>query len=71
MPDMHKIAVIIPKYGLVGGAERFVQELTERIARNPRYDIHVFANRWRVNSERVTFHKVPLITFPRFLTTIS
>lgn len=71
MPDMHKIAVLIPKYGLVGGAEQFVQELTERIARNPRYDIHVFANRWEANSERVTFHKVPIITFPKFLTTVS
>lgn len=69
--NIRKIAVVIPKYGLVGGAEQFVRELTERIARNPRYDIHVFANRWRANFERVTFHKVPLIIFPRFLTTIS
>lgn len=69
--NMRKIAVVIPKYGLVGGAEQFARELTERIARNPRYDVHVFANRWRVSSDRVTFHKVPIISFPRFLTTIS
>ncbi len=66
-----KIAVAIPKYGLIGGAEHFVTELTERIARNRRYDVHVFANKWAVHSDRITFHKVPLITFPKFLTTIS
>jgi UDP-glucose:(heptosyl)LPS alpha-1,3-glucosyltransferase len=71
MSDVHKIAIAIPKYGLVGGAEQFVAELTKRIALNPRYDIHVFANRWSSSSPRVTFHKVPVINFPKFLTTIS
>ena len=41
-----KIAVVIPKFGLVGGAENFASELTTRIASDPRYDVHVFANRW-------------------------
>lgn len=67
----HKIAVVIPKYGLVGGAEGFTSELTERIALERRYDVHVFANTWQSNSERITFHKVPVITFPKFLTTVS
>jgi UDP-glucose:(heptosyl)LPS alpha-1,3-glucosyltransferase len=67
----HKIAVVIPKYGLVGGAEGFVSELTKRIALESRYDVHVFANMWQSNSERITFHKVPVITFPKFLTTVS
>jgi UDP-glucose:(heptosyl)LPS alpha-1,3-glucosyltransferase len=71
MSDVHKIAIAIPKYGLVGGAEHFVAELTKRIALNPRYDIHVFANRWSSNSPRVAFHKVPVINFPKFLTTMS
>lgn len=66
-----KIAVVIPKYGLIGGAEGFVAELTERIAVNPRYEVHVFANRWIKRSERVTFHQVPIIFFPKFLTTLS
>lgn len=69
--EVYKIAVAIPKYGLIGGAEQFVTELTERIALNGRYDVHVFANKWAVHSDRITFHKVPLITFPKFLTTIS
>lgn len=71
MSPVRKIAVLIPKYGLVGGAEQFAREMTERIASNPRYDVHVFANRWLTDSDRVTFHKVPLTAFPRFLTTIS
>jgi len=69
--DKRRIAVVIPKYGLVGGAEQFVAEVTERCARNPVYDMHVFANRWQVLSDSVTFHKVPIITFPKFLTTLS
>lgn len=68
---VYKIAVVVPKYGLVGGGERFVLELTERIALNHRYDVHVFANKWRPQSDRITFHKVPVISFPKFLTTIS
>ena len=66
-----KIAVVIPKYGLVGGAEQFAAELTERIAGNADYDIHVVANRWKVLSDRVTFHKAPIMPFPKFLTTTS
>jgi len=67
----HKIAVIIPKYGLTGGAEKFAYELTERLSLNEKYDFHVFANKWQSDSGRITFHRVPIIRFPRFLTTIS
>ena len=66
-----KIAVVVPKYGLVGGAEHVVSELTERIALNSEYEIHVFANKWLRLSDRIKFHKVPVIVFPKFLTTIS
>ena len=69
--DIRKIAVVIPKYGLVGGAESFAAELTERIALNDRYDIHVFANQWTSHSDNITFHKVSVFSFPKFLTTIS
>ena len=70
-PKSHKIAVVIPKYGLVGGAEHVVSELTERIAQRDKYEIHVFANKWLQLSDRIKFHKVPVIVFPKFLTTIS
>ncbi|MDD5170243.1 MAG: glycosyltransferase family 4 protein, partial [Syntrophales bacterium] len=67
----YRIAVVIPKYGLVGGAEGFAAELTERIALDERYEIHVFANSWQATSPNITFHKVPMITFPKFMTTPS
>jgi len=66
-----KIAVVVPKYGLVGGGERFVFELTERLANTPGYEIHVFSNKWRSKSDHITFHKIPIITFPKWLTSIS
>ena len=66
-----KIAVVVPKYGLVGGGERFVSEITGRLARNENFEIHVFANRWVSNSDRIKFHKVPMIRFPRFLRPLS
>lgn len=66
-----KIAVVIPKYGLVGGAEGFVYELTERLAEREGLEIHLFANQWRSGNTSITFHKVPIIPFPRFLRPIS
>lgn len=66
-----RIAVVIPKYGLTGGAERFAANLTEHLALNPAYAIHVFANRWASLSDAITFHHVPIISFPRFLTSVS
>ena len=42
--SVRNIAVVIPKYGLVGGGEKFALELTERIAASGRYKVHVFAN---------------------------
>ena len=66
-PEPRKIAVVVPKYGLVGGGERFASELAERLARNEYFEIHVFANRWVVQSSRICFHRIPNIRFPRFM----
>ena len=71
LPTPKKIAVVVPKYGLVGGGERFASEITERLARNENFEIHVFANQWVASSDRITFHKVPMIRFPRFLRPLS
>jgi len=75
MTKRRRIAVVIPKYGLVGGAEGFAAALTERLALdNPAFEIHVFANRWQQDAqakERIFFHHVPIISFPRFLKTVS
>ena len=66
-----KIAVVIPKYGLIGGAEAFVFELCERLSLRDEFQIHVFANKWQKGTGPVVFHKVPIIRFPRFLGPIS
>jgi len=66
-----KIAIVIPKFGLVGGAENFAAELTVRTAADPRFEVHVFANRWRAAGPGITFHHVPVIRFPRTLVTPS
>ena len=68
---VRKAAVIIPKYGMVGGAEQFASELTERIARDGRWEMHVFAHRWRAETDRIIFHRIPVISFPKLFTTIS
>ncbi|MCD6306178.1 MAG: glycosyltransferase family 4 protein [Deltaproteobacteria bacterium] len=66
-----KIAVVIPKYGLVGGAEGFAYELTERLAVRDCFDIHVFANQYRRGEAPIVFHKLPILPFPRFIRHIS
>ena len=68
---MIKVAVVIPKYGLVGGAEGFVYALTERLAMRDDFEIHVFANRYRKGKAPIVFHRVPILVFPRFLKQIS
>jgi UDP-glucose:(heptosyl)LPS alpha-1,3-glucosyltransferase len=68
---MQKIAVVIPKYGLVGGAEQFAAELTNRLHSQTEYDFHIYANRWQKSAVGVNFHQVPVISFPKFLTTVS
>ena len=68
---MHKVAVIIPKYGLTGGAEQFASELTGRLVSSTGYDFHVYANRWQESVHPITFQKLPIISFPKFLTTPS
>ncbi len=66
-----KVAVVVPKYGLVGGAEKVVFELTERLARQDGMEIHVFANSWRKGAAPVIFHRVPRVSFPRWLRPIA
>ncbi|MCF8145792.1 MAG: glycosyltransferase family 4 protein [Deltaproteobacteria bacterium] len=66
-----KIAVVIPKYGLVGGAEGFSYELTERLAMRKRFEMHLFANQFRRGTAPIIFHKVPILPFPRSLRQIS
>ncbi len=63
------IAVVIPRYGRIGGAENMAFQLCERLAAI--FDIHVFAGKWDAGPSRITFHKVPMIHFPRWLQPVS
>jgi UDP-glucose:(heptosyl)LPS alpha-1,3-glucosyltransferase len=62
-----RIAVLAEKYGLAGGSERFVKEVTERLADTGRYEFHVFATQWVCTRTDIVFHRVPRLKFPRFL----
>jgi len=68
---MPKVAVVIPKYGLVGGAEQFAAELTDACCSRTDLTFQVFANRWQSDPNVTGFQKIPVISFPKFLTTIS
>jgi len=72
LPDSAKsrrrrVAVVVSKFGLVGGGELFASEVTRRLARRDDLEVHVFANKWDSNVDGITFHKVPNLRFPRFL----
>ena len=68
---MSKIAVVIPKYGLAGGAEQFASELTGKLRDRTQDDFHVLANRWTPDPGAVRFEKIPIVSFPKWMTTVS
>jgi glycosyltransferase involved in cell wall biosynthesis len=62
-----RIAVISQQYGTLGGGEIFAREVTERIARRGRFEMHVFSRRWESDCTEVRFHRVPTWGVPRQL----
>lgn len=62
-----KIAVLIRRFILTGGAERYAVEVTRRLAHE--HDVSVFAQEWSFQGkEKITFHKIPrLFKRPSFL----
>jgi len=65
------IAFVIPKYGLMGGAEAVVFEMGERLARMDPFTVHVLAHRWKSGNSPVRFHRIPMIKFPRVFQPLS
>lgn len=67
-PSGHRpvIAMIVPTYGRVGGAENLVVELCERLIQEHDCTIHVLANRFETISEAVQMHRIPIWMFPRW-----
>ncbi len=65
------VAFVVPRYGLMGGAESVVFEMAERIARMDPFRVHVLAHRWKAGGAPIEFHKIPVIRFPRPLQPLS
>ena len=70
-PGPCKIAVVIPQYRRIGGAENVAFQLCERLAGMPEFEIHVFARKWDAGLSEIIFHKIPMIHFPRWLQPVS
>ena len=66
-----RIAVLTSDYREVGGREKFVFELTERLVARHGCEAHVFAGKWQAEKSGAIFHKVPVIPFPRWFKPIS
>ncbi|MFZ3045750.1 MAG: glycosyltransferase family 4 protein [Desulfatirhabdiaceae bacterium] len=66
-----RIAVIIPTYGRVGGAENVAYQLCERLIQKNQFDIHVLAQKWAAPGSLATFHAIPVWPFPRWVRPIS
>lgn len=62
-----RIAVISQQYGTLGGGEIFAREVTERIARRGRFQMHVFSRKWKSDCREIVFHRVPTWGVPRQL----
>jgi len=64
-----RLAFIKKRFSIHGGAERYLQTLIQHL-KNAGHEIHVFANQW-VDEEGITFHKVNIIPFTSFLSTLT
>ncbi len=60
-----KIAVLIRRFIVTAGAERYAVEVTRRLAKV--HEVHVFAQQWDHEPAGVALHRVPLLSMkPRF-----
>ena len=55
-----KIALLIRRYIITGGAERYAVEVARRLARI--HEVHVFAQEWDHEPDGMTLHRVPLLS---------
>jgi UDP-glucose:(heptosyl)LPS alpha-1,3-glucosyltransferase len=66
-PEKPRIAVVVRRYGGVGGGEKIVRRLTETLAARGDCDLHVLAAKIEDTAAGITFHTIPLFPCPRFL----
>ncbi len=62
-----RIALSIDTFSMTkGGAERYLVDLAQRLAHHD-HEVHIFAYRWDEIGDGLSFHKVPIIRFPKSL----
>lgn len=49
-----------------GGAEQYLVDLAKRLSHHG-HEVHIFASRWDEMGDGLSFHKVPIIPFPKSL----
>lgn len=64
-----RLALIKKRFSFHGGAERYLQTLIKNF-KKAGHEIHVFANKWS-NEEGIIFHKINILSFGSFLSTIT
>ena len=50
---------------MIGGAEAFAVNLTEKLVAQSDYKFHVISNKITRRSNGVVFHQVPILRFPQ------
>ncbi len=65
-----KIAVIVPRYTKIGGAEAFAVETCERLSSLGGLEVHVFARRFDTGNGIIR-HRIPFFPMPRPLRPIA
>jgi UDP-glucose:(heptosyl)LPS alpha-1,3-glucosyltransferase len=55
-----RIAVLIRRFIVTAGAERYAVEVTRRLAKG--HEVHVFTQQWDHQPEGVALHRVPLVS---------
>ncbi len=66
-----KIALTIYKYlPTKGGGEGYLANFANQLAERG-HDVHIFASKWESNNDKIHFHTIPSIRYPKFLKDIS
>ena len=66
-----KIALNIYKYlPTKGGGEGYLANFANQLAERG-HDVHIYASKWESNNDKIHYHTIPSIRFPKFLKDVS
>ena len=66
-----KIALNIYKYlPTKGGGEGYLANFANQLA-DRGHEVHIYASKWESNNDKIHYHTIPSIRFPKFLKDIS